>query len=42
MPLAGIAAGEGPRREADIEMVRSLAPLSEGGRDPAALASRIR
>ena len=41
MPLAGVAAGEGPRREADIEKVRSLAPLSEGGRVMAALASRI-
>jgi len=41
VPLAGVHADEGPRREADVETMRSLAPLSEGGRGTAALASQI-
>jgi acetyl-CoA C-acetyltransferase len=41
VPLAGVEVDEGPRREADIEKMRSLAPLSEGGRVTAAHASQI-
>ncbi|MET0557415.1 MAG: hypothetical protein ABW065_01910 [Solirubrobacterales bacterium] len=41
VPFAGVDADDGPRREADIERMRSLAPLGEGGRDPAALASKV-
>ncbi len=38
--LAGIEADEGPR-EPDLDKIRSLAPLVEGGRLTAALASQI-
>jgi len=41
VPLAGVEVDEGPRREADVEKMRSLAPLSEGGRVTAAHASQI-
>jgi acetyl-CoA C-acetyltransferase len=41
VPIAGVEADEGPRREADVEKMRSLAPLSEGGRVTAAHASQI-
>ncbi|MCB1269939.1 MAG: acetyl-CoA C-acetyltransferase [Microthrixaceae bacterium] len=39
-PLAGLDHDEGPR-EPDLEKIRSLAPLVEGGRLTAALASQI-
>jgi acetyl-CoA C-acetyltransferase len=41
VPLAGVEADEGPRRHADVEKMRSLAPLSEGGSVTAAHASQI-
>jgi acetyl-CoA C-acetyltransferase len=39
-PLAGVDADEGPR-EPDIDKIRSLQPLTAGGRVTAALASQI-
>ncbi|HVY95667.1 MAG TPA: acetyl-CoA C-acetyltransferase [Solirubrobacterales bacterium] len=41
VPLAGVEVDEGPRRHADLEKMRSLAPLSEGGSVTAAHASQI-
>jgi acetyl-CoA C-acetyltransferase len=40
VPLAGISADEGPR-EPNLEKIRSLRPLTEGGRLTAAVASQI-
>ena len=40
-PLAGVEADEGPRRVADVEKMRSLQPLTEGGTVTAAHASQI-
>jgi acetyl-CoA C-acetyltransferase len=40
-PLAGVEIDEGPRREANVEKMRSLPPLTEGGRVTAAVASQI-
>ncbi len=40
-PLAGVEADEGPRRHADLEKMRSLPPLTEGGSVTAAVASQI-
>jgi acetyl-CoA C-acetyltransferase len=40
VPLAGITADEGPR-EPDLAKIRSLRPLSEGGRLTAAVSSQI-
>jgi acetyl-CoA C-acetyltransferase len=40
-PLAGVEVDEGPRRTADPEKMRSLAPLTEGGSVTAAVASQI-
>jgi acetyl-CoA C-acetyltransferase len=37
----GIAADEGPRRETNVEKMKSLKPLNEGGRVTAAVASQI-
>ena len=37
----GITADEGPRRETNIEKMKSLKPLTEGGRVTAAVASQI-
>jgi acetyl-CoA C-acetyltransferase len=39
-PLAGLSADEGPR-EPDLDKIRSLKPLEEGGRVTAAMASQI-
>jgi acetyl-CoA C-acetyltransferase len=41
VPLAGVEVDEGPRREANVEKMRSLAPLTEGGSVTAAVASQI-
>jgi acetyl-CoA C-acetyltransferase len=41
VPLAGVEVDEGPRREANVEKMRSLAPLTEGGIVTAAVASQI-
>lgn len=41
VPLAGIGQDEGPRRDTGLEKMRGLAPLREGGRLTAALASQI-
>ncbi|HYJ23322.1 MAG TPA: acetyl-CoA C-acetyltransferase [Solirubrobacterales bacterium] len=41
VPLAGVEVDEGPRREADVEKMAALAPLSEGGSVTAAHASQI-
>ncbi|MBS1892068.1 MAG: acetyl-CoA C-acetyltransferase [Actinobacteria bacterium] len=40
-PLAEVEVDEGPRRTADREKMRSLAPLTEGGTVTAAVASQI-
>ena len=40
VPMAGVAADEGPR-EPNVEKIKSLPPLVEGGRLTAALASQI-
>jgi acetyl-CoA C-acetyltransferase len=40
-PLAGVAVDEGPRRVADVEKMRALPPLTEGGSVTAAVASQI-
>jgi acetyl-CoA C-acetyltransferase len=40
-PLGDAAVDEGPRREPDIEKMKSLKPLLEGGRVTAAVASQI-
>ena len=37
----GITADEGPRRETNVEKMKSLKPLNEGGRVTAAVASQI-
>jgi acetyl-CoA C-acetyltransferase len=41
VPLGDAAVDEGPRREPDIEKMKSLKPLLEGGRVTAAVASQI-
>jgi acetyl-CoA C-acetyltransferase len=41
VPLAGVEVDEGPRREANVEKMRSLPPLTEGGIVTAAVASQI-
>lgn len=41
VPLDGVAADEGPRRDTTLEKMAGLRPLSEGGRVTAALASQI-
>jgi len=41
VPFGGIAVDEGPRRESNIEKMKSLKPLNEGGRVTAAVASQI-
>src|SRR6201999_2378237 len=41
VPLAGVEIDEGPRREANVEKMRSLPPLTEGGIVTAAVASQI-
>jgi acetyl-CoA C-acetyltransferase len=40
-PLAGVEVDEGPRREPNLEKMRSLPPLTEGGSVTAAVASQI-
>ena len=40
-PIAGVDQDEGPRRDTTAEKMRGLAPLREGGRITAALASQI-
>ena len=40
-PLAGVEADEGPRRGGSLEKMAQLAPLVEGGRITAALASQV-
>lgn len=40
MPLAGVSADEGPRTP-DLEKIRSLAPIAEGGLHTAATASQM-
>ena len=40
-PLAGVEVDEGPRRVANVEKMRSLPPLTEGGSVTAAVASQI-
>ena len=40
-PMAGVEADEGPRRGGSIEKMAQLAPLVEGGRITAALASQV-
>ena len=40
-PIAGVTNDEGPRRGGSIDKMQSLAPLEEGGRITAALASQI-
>ena len=41
VPLAGVTADEGPRRDVSMERMADLPPLVEGGRLTAALASQI-
>jgi acetyl-CoA C-acetyltransferase len=41
LPLAGVAADEGPRPSTSLERMAALPPLQEGGRITAALASQI-
>ncbi len=41
VPVGEVRADEGPRREPDIDKMQSLAPLIEGGRITAAVASQI-
>jgi len=40
-PMAGVEADEGPRRGGSLEKMAQLAPLVEGGRITAALASQV-
>jgi acetyl-CoA C-acetyltransferase len=41
VPVAGIAADEGPRRDTSLEKMAKLPPLTEGGRLTAAVSSQI-
>jgi acetyl-CoA C-acetyltransferase len=41
VPLAGVTADEGPRRDTSLEKMAKLAPLAEGGRLTAAVSSQI-
>ncbi len=41
IPIAGVDTDEGPRREPNVEKMRSLPTLREGGRVTAAVASQI-
>ncbi len=41
VPLAGVSADEGPRRDTSVERIAALAPLREGGLVTAAHASQI-
>ncbi|MER2137852.1 MAG: acetyl-CoA C-acetyltransferase [Arthrobacter sp.] len=41
VPLAGLSQDEGPRRDTSLEKMAGLAPLNEGGRITAAVASQI-
>jgi acetyl-CoA C-acetyltransferase len=41
VPLAGVAADEGPRRDTSLEKMAKLKPLLEGGRLTAAVSSQI-
>ena len=41
MAYEGLTVDEGPRRESNIEKMKSLKPLNEGGRVTAAVASQI-
>ena len=41
VPLAGVEVDTGPRRDTSLEKMAALAPLTEGGRVTAALASQI-
>lgn len=41
IPVAGVEADEGPRRDTSLEKMASLAPLVEGGRLTAAVSSQI-
>lgn len=41
LPLEGLDGDEGPRRDTSLEKMAKLAPLSEGGRITAAMASQI-
>jgi acetyl-CoA C-acetyltransferase len=41
VPFNGVTHDEGPRRETDVDKMRSLKPLNEGGRVTAAVASQI-
>jgi acetyl-CoA C-acetyltransferase len=41
VPFGGISVDEGPRRESNIEKMKSLKTLNEGGRVTAAVASQI-
>ncbi|MBB2910687.1 acetyl-CoA C-acetyltransferase [Streptosporangium becharense] len=40
-PVGGVSADEGPRRDTSLERMAALAPLREGGRVTAAVASQI-
>ncbi len=40
-PVAGVTTDEGPRRDTSLERMRSLPPLTEGGRLTAAISSQI-
>jgi len=40
-PLADVTGDEGPRRDTSLEKMRSLAPLTEGGRLTAAVSSQV-
>ena len=40
-PVNGVAVDEGPRRDTSLERMRSLPPLTEGGRLTAAVSSQI-
>jgi len=41
VPLAGVSADEGPRRDTSLEKMATLKPLREGGRLTAAVSSQI-
>ncbi len=41
VPLAGVSADEGPRRDTSLEKMAKLPPLQEGGRLTAAVSSQI-
>jgi len=41
LPLAGVAADEGPRRDTSLEKMAKLQPLQPGGRITAAVSSQI-